>query len=70
MNRLVGWTALILAALIQFEILQMREEEITIKLFLLAVSGIFFLRAEVQDLRDLIDEGDEPKRQGRPKLRS
>ncbi len=72
MNRFVGIVALTVAALIQFEILQMREEEVTIKLFLLAVSGIFFVRAEVEDLHKHIhpedEEDDKPK--GRPRLRS
>lgn len=51
MNTFVGVVALSVAALIHFEAIQLREEEITIKLFLLAVAGIFFLRAEVQELR-------------------
>lgn len=56
MNTFVGVVALSIAALIHFDAIQMREEEMLIKITLILLAGIFFLRAEVKELREMIEE--------------
>lgn len=67
MNTFVGVVALTVAALIHFEALQMREEEMLIKISLILFAGIFFVRAEVEELRNYISgDGGEDKSPPQP----
>lgn len=55
MNTFVAVVAMTVAALIHFEAIQLKEEEMLIKVTLILLAGVFLVRAEVQELRERMD---------------
>lgn len=51
MNTFIGMVSLTIATLIHFGVLQVGEEELVIKLSLALLAGIFFLRAEIAEIK-------------------
>lgn len=73
MNIFIAVVSLTLAVLIHFGAIHLAKDETAIKLSLILLSGIFFLRSELEDLREHVmnhNDNDEQAPPSKPRLRS